>query len=163
MKAGDKVSVVDDDLRGTILGVRGEIVRFEDEFGFVHESHAAKLVVHEPEIYQNLRPVVKPEIQKPVSKKRKSHLKVDLHFENLVENTQDYDAFERLFIQKQKLVDTVEFCRENNLKALEIVHGIGDGVLQKLVYDYLAGIPDAEFETGDFFYNSTGSVMVRFL
>ena len=57
----------------------------------------------------------------------------------------------------------MEFCRKNKLKQPEIIHGIGEGVLQKMVYDYLIGQTNLEFEEGDFFYHSTGNVMVRFL
>jgi hypothetical protein len=48
----------------------------------------------------------------------------------LVKNPNDYDSFER-FIQKEKLMEVIEFCRKNNLKRLEIVHGIGDGTYRE--------------------------------
>ena len=56
--------------------------------------------------------------------------------------------------------ETVAFCRANNLKKLEIIHGIGDGVLQRMVHDYLVGQTNLEFDDHDFFYHQRGSVMV---
>ena len=80
--------------------------------------------------------------------------------QNLVKNPADYDAFERIFIQKEKLEETIAFCRNNNLKKLEIIHGIGDGVLQRMVHDYLVGQTNLEFDDDDFFYHQRGSGMV---
>ncbi|MGZ5273790.1 MAG: hypothetical protein ACXWCA_05710 [Kaistella sp.] len=40
------------------------------------------------------------------------------------------------------------------------MHGIGDGVLQRMVHDYLVGQTNLEFDDHDFFYHQRGSVMV---
>ena len=122
-----------------------------------------KLVLKNASIYEELGTVNKKVQTKSTSQKNpKIHKVLDLHFENLVKNPQEYDSFERLFIQKEKLIETLDFCRKNNLKKLEIIHGIGDGVLQKMVHDYLVGQTNIEFEESDFFYHSTGNVVVRF-
>ncbi len=163
MKIGDKVSVIDEDLKGIVTSVKDKTVVFKDEYGFIHQFKKEKLVLQNPSIYENLKPIQKPEIPKPSSKKHnKKHLVLDLHFENLVKNPSDYDAFERLFMQKEKLMETMDFCRKNNLKKLEIIHGIGDGVLQKMVHDYLSGQTNIEFEAENIFYHSSGSVLVDF-
>lgn len=161
MKIGDKISVIDDNLKGTITSVNGDVVVFKDEHGFTHKEKKEKLVLQDPEIYEHVPTVIKKETHKPRSKKHnREHLVLDLHFENLVKNISDYDAFERIFIQKEKLEETIEFCRNNNLKKLEIIHGIGDGVLQRMVHDYLVGQTNLEFDDHDFFYHQRGSVMV---
>ena len=161
MKIGDKVSAVDDDLKGTVTSVKGGVVVVKDAHGFTHHFKENKLVLQNPALYDQSPTVFKPEIAKPQSKKHnKKHLVLDLHFENLVKNASDYDAFERLFIQKEKLVETISFCRTNRLKKLEIIHGIGDGVLQKMVYDYLHSQTNLEFDDYDFFYHQRGSVLV---
>ena len=161
MKPGDKISVIDDNLKGTITSVHGEVVVFRDEHGFTHKEKREKLVVQDPEIYTQMPTVIKHETARPLSKKHnRKHLVLDLHFENLVNNPGDYDAFERIFIQKEKLEETVAFCRSNNLKKLEIIHGIGDGVLQHMVHDYLVGQTNLEFDDHDFFYHQRGSVVV---
>ena len=163
MKIGDKVSVIDDDLKGTVTSIKNETIVFKDAHGFTHQYKKEKLVSQNPSIYENLIPIQKTEILKFISKKHnKKHLVLDLHFENLVKNPNNYDSFERLFIQKEKLTETMVFCRKNNLKKLEIIHGIGDGVLQKMVHDYLLGQTDIEFEDHNLFYHSSGSVMVNF-
>ena len=101
MKIGDKISVIDDALKGTITSVKGAVIVFRDEHGFTHQERKEKLVLQNPEIYENVPTVIKKETAKPLSKKHnRKHLALDLHFENLVNNPADYDAFERIFIQK---------------------------------------------------------------
>nr|WP_317207198.1 Smr/MutS family protein [Chryseobacterium sp. R2A-55] len=163
MKIGDKVSVVDDNLKGLVTSVHGETVVFRDEFGFTHQYKMNELVLQNPNIYEGLKTIQKSESPKPVSRKhQRKHLILDLHFEKLVENPQFYDSTERIFIQKEKLMETFEFCRKNHLKQLEIVHGIGDGVVQKMVHDFLIGQTNIDFEQDVFFYHSAGNVMVWF-
>lgn len=161
MKIGDRVSVIDDDVRGTVTSVHGDWVVVKDEFGFTHRYDKKALVVYEVSLYDEVKTVPKKDSQKPNARKNlKPHPVLDLHFEKLVENPTDYDSVERLFIQKEKLIEKIEFCRKNRIRKLEIIHGIGDGVLQKMVHDYLSGQMNIEFEDHEFFYHQTGSVLI---
>ncbi len=163
MKINDKVSAIDENLEGTITSVHGNIVVFKDEFGFTHQYPKDKLVLRDTDLYENMKVEKEETSQKPISKKNKNEpFVLDLHFERLVKNPSDYDAFERLFLQKEKLIKTLEFCRANKIKKLEIIHGIGDGVLQKMVVDVLHSQINLEFEDHEFFYHSSGSVLVNF-
>ena len=115
-------------------------------------------------MYENSPIIRKNETPKVVSKKHnKAPLKLDLHFNFLVKNPSDYDAFERLMIQREKLLETIDFCRKNHIKKLQIIHGIGDGVLQKMVYDVLEGLTNIEYDSDGFFYHQSGNVEVKFL
>jgi DNA-nicking Smr family endonuclease len=87
---------------------------------------------------------------------------LDLHFQHLVKNPHDYDSFERLFIQKERLIETLNFCRKNNLKKLEIIHGIGDGVLQRMVWDVLESQTNLDFYNKDILHHQSGAVLVDF-
>jgi hypothetical protein len=163
MKIGDKVSVVDEDLSGVVTSVNGNIVVFKDEYGFTYQYPKEKLVPKISEFYENIKIVKKAEPKKTVSKKHhKNQLVLDLHFENLVKNPHDYDSFERLFIQKEKLMEVISFCRKNNLKRLEIVHGIGDGVLQRMVFDVLESQTNLDFYNKEILHHQSGAVMVEF-
>jgi hypothetical protein len=163
MKIGDKVSVVDEDLNGVITSVNGNIVVFKDEYGFTHQYPKEKLVPKISDFYENIKIVKKAEPQKNISKKHHKNLLVlDLHFENLVKNPHDYDSFERLFIQKEKLLEVIAFCRKNHLKRLEIVHGIGDGTLQRMVWDTLESQTNLDFYNKEILHHQSGAVMVEF-
>lgn len=163
MKPGDRISLIDDDMKGTVTAVKGEMITFRDAHGFMHEYPKNKLVIRNPSLYEG-KPVIKkaePTVKRS-KKHQQTHKVLDLHFENLVSNPAEHSAFERLLIQKEKLEEAMAYCRRNRLKKLEIIHGIGDGVLQNMVFEYLRGQTGIDFEDHDFFYHQTGSVMVRF-
>ena len=162
MKIGDKVSVIDEDLGGVITSVHGNIVVFADEHGFTHKYPTEKLVKNNAALYENIRPEKKFEHNKKLSKKHnRNHLVLDLHFEKLVDNPLAYESFERLFLQKEKLLQTLEFCRKNNLKKLEIIHGLGDGTLQKMVHDVLESQTGLDFHNKEILHHQSGSVIVN--
>ena len=164
MKIGDLVSVIDDDLKGKISAFKGNLVQIEDEHGFLYEIEKSKIVPHHHNIYEDISVVSKKENPKVISKKNKNKPQsIDLHFETLVKNPQDYESWERLMIQREKLIEKLEYCRNNNLKKLNIIHGIGDGVLQNMVHEVLQGFAGIEYEDHDFFYHSSGNVEVTFL
>ncbi|MPS73355.1 MAG: DNA mismatch repair protein [Chryseobacterium sp.] len=164
MKIGDLVSVIDEDLKGKILTILGNQVKIEGEHGFTYNFSKDKLTIIDSDLYQNSPIVRKKETSKIVSKKHnRAPLKLDLHFNFLVKNPSDYDAFERLIIQKEKLLETIDFCRKNHIKNLLIIHGIGDGVLQRMVYDVLEGLTNVEYDSDGFFYHQSGNVEVKFL
>jgi len=164
MKVGDKVSVIDENLRGKVLKIIANQVKIEDEHGFTYNFSKEKLTILDADLYENSPIIKKNETSKIISKKHnKAPLKLDLHFELLVKNSADYDAFERLMIQREKLEETVDFCRKNHIKKLQIIHGIGDGVLQKMVYDTLEGLTNIEYDSDGFFFHQSGNVEVKFL
>lgn len=162
MKIGDAVSVVDDLLQGIIVAAEGRLFTIEDEHGFRYQYSAAQLVPRAKDLYENVPIRPKKEPRKASSKKHNHQpLMLDLHFDNLVpSSSKKYDAFERLFMQRQKLVETIDFCRRNNLKKLEIVHGIGDGVLQQMVYDVLDSQTNLEYHDKEILHHQSGAVMV---
>ena len=163
MKIGDLVSVVDDNLKGKITMMKGTKVTIEDEHGFPYEYESNQLVLENAEIYNQLTTVQKEELYKPISKKHdKKPFILDLHFEHLVKNPKDYNSFERLFIQKEKLLSTLDYCRKNNLKKLEIIHGIGDGVLQQMVHEVLESQTNLEFHNKEILHHQAGTVLVYF-
>ena len=158
MKIGDLVSVIDDDLKGKISAFKGNLVQIEDEHGFHYEIEKAKIVPQNHNIYDDISVVSKKETSRIISKKNQTQPQfIDLHFENLVKKPQEYEPWERLMIQREKLIEKLEYCRNNHLKKLNIIHGIGDGVLQNMVHEVLQGFAGIEYEDHDFFYHSTGN------
>lgn len=164
MKVGDLVSVIDENLKGKVLKIIAQQVKIEDEHGFTYHFSKDKLTIIDADLYENSPIIRKNEAPKVVSKKHnKAPLKLDLHFDLLVKNPSDYDAFERLMIQREKLLESIDFCRKNHIKKLQIIHGIGDGVLQKMVYDVLEGLTNIEYDSDGFFYHQSGNVEVKLL
>ena len=163
MKEGDRVTIVDEDFTGTIISVQHYTVEVEDDFGFNYKFPKEKIIVKEPDFYDQVIVKPKEETKKKVSKKHnKDAYNIDLHFEKLVDSPSNYDAFERLFIQKDHLIKNLDFCREHRIKRVRIVHGIGDGVLQKMVHDVVEGLANVEFDEHQFFYHQSGSLEIIF-
>lgn len=163
MKKGDKVSVLDDDLRGIIIAIDKEKVKIEDEYGFAHCLDKNKIIVQNENFYEEISVVKKNEESQQKSKRhQKNELKLDLHFDQLVDFPERYEAWERSFIQKEKLVQTLDFCKANKIKRLEVIHGLGDGILQEMVYEVLRGYAGIDFEENEFFKHSSASVDIFF-
>ena len=164
MKIGDKVSVIDEDLSGKIISILGDEIQLQDEHGFEYFFHQSRVVVQNEAFYHNIFVIQKEETTKNISKKHaKNEMVLDLHFDKLVKKSQEYDSWERLFIQKEKLQETLDFCRANKIKNLEIIHGLGDGTLQNMVYEVLKNSVHIEFEENEFFKHSSASVRVIIL
>lgn len=163
MKIGDKVSVLDEDLQGIIISIKEEIIGIRDEYGFVHHYPKEKLVEKNPSLYERMKIQNKYEYTPQKSKKHaKNELLVDLHFDKMVPNPEDYESFERLFLQKEKLIETLDFCKANKIKKLEIIHGLGDGTLQKMVYDVLENQVGLDFYNKEILHHQSGTVIVEF-
>lgn len=164
MKIGDKVSVLDEDLQGVVASVQGEMVNIRDEYGFIHQYAKEKLVLKDSTLYDGMKIKDKYEYTPPKSKKHsKNEFILDLHFDKIVSNPEGYESFERLFLQKEKLLETLDFCRKNRIKRLEIIHGIGDGILQKMVYDVLESQVGFDFYNKDILHHQSGTVIVDFM
>ncbi len=163
MKVGDQVSILNDSLNCRIIAITANQATVEDEHGFTYQYPINQLVLHDADLYKNQPTFTKKEATKTVSKKHaKSPMVLDLHFENLVKNPNEYSATERLFLQKERLLETLDFCRQNNLKKLEIVHGIGDGTLQQMVYSVLESKVNLEFHNREILHEQSGTVLVYF-
>lgn len=163
MNIGDKVSVLDEDLQGVIVSLQGEITIIRDDFGFDYQYHTDKLVLQNASLYEGLKIKDKYEYSAPKSKKHsKNEYRIDLHFHQLVKKPNEYDSFERLFLQKEKLIEALEFCRKNNIKKVEIIHGIGDGTLQKMVYEVLESQTGLDFYNKEILHHQSGVVIVEF-
>lgn len=163
MKIGDSVSVVDEQLSGKIIAISAHTVTLEDEHGFSYEYPKQQVVINESTLYRNISAIRKEEYQTPKSKKHQKNPQIlDLHFDQLSAGQGSISSFERLFIQKEKLLETLDYCRQHHLKRLEIIHGIGDGVLQQMVYEVLENQTDLEFHNREILHHQSGIVLVYF-
>ena len=163
MKAGDSISFINEDKRGTVVSMKAKTAVILDEFGFKETVELAEIIARDEHFYAEISVVKKEEPKTLHSKKNgKASLILDLHFQLLVKKSTGYTAQERLEIQREKLLNTMEYCRKNPIKTLNIIHGIGDGVLQKMVFDVLEGIAGIQYEDQNLFHESSGNVEVTF-
>jgi dsDNA-specific endonuclease/ATPase MutS2 len=71
------------------------------------------------------------------NQKRKNTLKVDLHIELLSDNYHYLDNFEIVQIQINECYKSIEKALNSDIYKLEIIHGIGEGVLRNEVHAIL--------------------------
>lgn len=162
MKIGDKVSVLDEDLEGKVISIKNGMVNFEDEYGFLHQYPLEKLVSKDENFYEEIE--IKSEKEKIHPKWRKQNQTIeilDLHFDKIKEKT-SADGFERLLIQKEKLIKTLEYCRKHKIRKLKIIHGIGDGIVQGMVVEILKSSTGIDFYHTEILPEQSGAIMVEF-
>ena len=71
------------------------------------------------------------------SQRSRTRLKVDLHIELLTKNYQHMDSFEIVQIQLNECYSKINKALNSNIAKLEIVHGIGEGILKDEVHSIL--------------------------
>jgi dsDNA-specific endonuclease/ATPase MutS2 len=76
-------------------------------------------------------------IKSQKQQRSQSVLKVDLHIELLTLNYQYMDNFEIVQIQLNECYNKIEKALNSNITKLEIIHGIGEGILKNEVHTIL--------------------------
>lgn len=163
MKVGDSISYLNEDKKGTIISFIKDKVKILDEHGFSETVDLNEIVLRDADFYAKISTEIKEESSTIKSKKNSTIEKVlDLHFHLLVKNPSAYSPQARLQIQRENLLDMLEYCRKNPIKKLNVIHGIGDGTLQNMVFDVLKGFSHLEYEDQNLFHQSSGNVIVTF-
>jgi dsDNA-specific endonuclease/ATPase MutS2 len=70
-------------------------------------------------------------------RKSQSTLKIDLHIELLTTNYEYMDNFEIVQIQLNECHNKIEKALNSKIKKLDIIHGIGQGILKNEVHNIL--------------------------
>lgn len=165
MKKGDTVKVIDENWIGVLTQIHGEMIGFEDAYGFEHQLHCSEVIVVSKEIDYLLKdelPKDRFELNKKNSIKQAKRLyTIDLHLDKIGYQIKKTEPWERFFIQKNHFLKHMELAKQKNYQHIEIIHGIGDGVLQKELYQWLKEMRHIDFDDNAFFRESSGSVKIR--
>lgn len=160
MKKGDRVSVLDENLSGTVTAIDAETATFVDEHGFSHQYPIGKLILRTEDWAGNIiTDSGKNTGRKSGGAIRKSTFTLDLHFDRLTSDPKNFSSAERLAIQKDKILETIEHCLRSGVRKIEIIHGIGDGTLQSMVRETLEA-KGLEFYDNALYLDQSGSVTV---
>ncbi|MFC0778090.1 Smr/MutS family protein [Flavobacterium sp. HJSW_4] len=150
---GDKVSVLDEAINGTVVSVKNNEVLIETEDGFMMTFSVNELVKIQDSSNLmnsikriNLDEVVKEKTEpKPRSfvkeKKDKREVGVpefDLHIEKLVPNKRGMSNYDILTLQTETAKRHIEFAIRNRIPKIVFIHGVGEGIL-KAELDFLLG------------------------
>ena len=158
---GNKVAVLDDAIKGVVIGVSNNDVSIEAD-GMTFVFKASELVKIETEQYELSKysdinnPLLKEKNipqKKKVSAfkktKNKSVMEVDLHIDKLLKTARGMDNFDILNYQIKTAKHKLEYCIQKRIPTLVFIHGVGEGVLktelQYLLNKYPVRYQDASY------------------
>ncbi|WP_159023464.1 Smr/MutS family protein [Formosa sp. L2A11] len=151
-KKGDTVSVLDEDMSGTIIKVDGTTVSVETDDGFMLNFEAQELIkiktdpqldsqiFRESSLSQVISEKEEYKPRKSVKIKPKERfeptMEVDLHIHNLAKSTKNMGNYDMLTLQLDTAKFKLEFAIKNRIQKVVFIHGVGEGVL-KMELEYL--------------------------
>ncbi len=150
---GDKVSVLDEAINGTVVSVKNKEVLIETEDGFMMTFFVNELVkIHDSSNLMNsIKRIDLEEISKEkTERKPRSFVKekkdkreiaapeFDLHIEKLVPNKRGMSNYDILTLQTETAKRHIEFAIKNRIPKIVFIHGVGEGIL-KAELDFLLG------------------------
>ena len=147
---GDKVSVLDDAIDGTVISIDGVNVTIETTEGFDLIFSSNQLIKKNSIIDLNFsfdknQILNEKEVSKPnyINKEKKSKKEVsvpefDLHIEKLVRSHKSMSNYDILTLQIETAKRHIEFAIRNRIPKIVFIHGVGEGVL-KAELDFMLG------------------------
>ena len=164
LEIGNKVAVIDADIRGFVTKINNEEVFVKDADGMEYrffKNELVKIEVDQNELskYSDINnPMLKAKTQSKKTSKKSRFVKdrneivmeVDLHAEKLVKSTRGMDNFDILSLQLDIAKQKLEYCISKKISKLVLIHGVGDGVLktelQYLLNNYRVKYYDASYQ-----------------
>jgi transposase len=164
LEIGNKVAVLDADIRGFITRKENDMFFVKDDDGMEYSFFASELVkihVDQNELSKYIdvnNPLLKAKVQQRSKKKESIFVKdknevvmeVDLHAEKLVKSTRGMDNYDVLSLQLQTAKYKVEYCISKGISKLVLIHGVGEGVLKSelnyLLNNYPVKYYDASYQ-----------------
>ena len=171
---GDKVRVVDEDVRGVVTEVFPERVVVYTDFGFEAHYTSRELVFDEAlefkhglwdcgesaaaESVQGAR-----DSRRKANKKHKEPAEVDLHIEKLVDLPGALTRAQMLEIQKSKAIEKLEEALEKGIPKLIFIHGVGEGILRSALHDIFRHYTHLSFYDASYARYGRGATEVEIL
>jgi len=150
---GDKVSVLDEAINGTVVSVKNNEVLIETDDGFVMTFLVNELlkIQDASNLMNSIKRIDLDEVSKEKTepkprsfvkeKKDKRDVGVpefDLHIEKLVPNKRGMSNYDILTLQTETAKRHIEFAIRNRIPKIVFIHGVGEGIL-KAELDFLLG------------------------
>ncbi len=164
---GDKVSVLDDVITGTVVAIHNKRITIIDTNEFRYSYNESELVLKKSFDFKLQKEAVLKN-KKSINSKSKDKakkmllLEVDLHIHQITDyNTKNWSNFEILSYQLNHAKQKLAYAMKNKIPKIIFIHGKGKGVLraelQELFLEYPVAVQDASYVKYGF-----GAVEVRF-
>ena len=142
-KIGDVVSVLDEEITGTVVRATDKEVDIETDEGFVLQFRPEELI-HSRKMSSNVfgenlssqiieqkEKSLKPKsVRKKPKDRSKPAMEVDLHIHHLTDNEGRMSNYEMLTLQLDTAKRQLEFAIRKKIQKIVFIHGVGEGVLK---------------------------------
>lgn len=141
-------------------------------YGFLLKDEFASVSKIEPEMnlidIERLKSIKEFRSKEKVSKSARDYLKslekeVDLHIEELIENTNGLSNFEMLTIQLERFEKELDEALEKNMKKIIFIHGVGNGRLRQEIASVLKKTKGVSFQDASYKEYGYGATQVTIL
>lgn len=175
---GDKVSVLDDAIDGTIVAINEPKITIETTDGFMMTYFVNELVkinnFNELKGFISTLDISKVKSEKEEVKKRQTvkekkskkeihTLEVDLHIEKLIPNKKGLSNFDILNIQVDTAKRQVDFAIKNRIPKVVLIHGVGEGVLKSELEFLLNRYENISIQEANYQKYGQGAMEVYFI
>ncbi|PQJ23057.1 Smr/MutS family protein [Tenacibaculum sp. SG-28] len=160
---GNKVAVIDDVIKGKVVGFTGKMVVVADDSGMTFHFLPQELVKINKEQNQfskynalNTVPAKdesftnQKKVRRFVKSKNEIIFEVDLHIEKLLKTSKGLDNYDILNYQIATAKRKLEYCIHKRISKIVFIHGVGEGVLKSELYhllkQYAVDFYDASFQ-----------------
>ncbi len=141
-KIGDTVEVLDEPLKGRVVGINGDTITIETDDGFPLQFSAHQLIKVSGVIEVSNFEAAQIKKQKEIPQRKKTptvkvkernapKMEVDLHIHQLVKSSKGMTNFEMLNLQLDSAKRQLEFAIRKRIQKVVFIHGVGDGVLKE--------------------------------
>lgn len=166
LKIGDKVTVLDEAISGTVSRIDGTTVFMDTEDGFlmdfketellkmaekdtlkssIFSEHSFREVLSEKE--QNVK---RKSIRVKPKERNQPMMEVDLHIHNLTENQRHLSNYDMLTLQLDTAQRKLEFAIGKRIQKIVFIHGVGEGVLKLELETLFRRYDNVKFYAADF-------------
>ena len=166
-KIGDKVAVLDDVIKGTVIQIEQGTITVETDEGFPMNYAEKELVLiaqdqadlsrysdisNEDLLHKSVDrlPKKKSLFKSDQTDKNQPVMEVDLHIHQLTSSTRGMDTYDMLNLQMTTAKQKLEYAIRNRIQKIVFIHGKGEGVLKKelefLLKKYPVDFYEASFQ-----------------
>lgn len=155
---GDKVSVINETISGLIIEIRKNLIVIQSEDGFSYNCDASDLIHqgnlddllnhdnHDEFLKENISSKRKVPPKKQSKKNKTPPMEVDLHINQLVNNSKGMSNFDMLDLQINTAKRNLEFAISNKIQKIVFIHGVGAGVLKSELHFLFKKYPVNSYE-----------------
>lgn len=173
MHINQKVSALDDDFEGIVVGIEDGEILVKGIDGFVLRFRESELIpLIDAEIKKQLSHVPSHIISEKATESKsqaprlrpkernRPAMEVDLHIHKLTDRDRGMSNYEMLNLQIDTAQRQLEFAIKKRLQKVVFIHGVGEGVLRQELYTLFRRYENVKYYDADFQKYGVGATEV---